>query len=375
MDKVLYISGDGFADSKKKWKIYFNCFDSYSKNYFLTNALKLFTKCEIFNVSHSLRHPSFILKLESKHLPGSTFIRTKAIIIINYFINIFIYWKIKLNSYDVIIFSDNLFFINKKLLIKIKQIPSIKVVLLSGVSPKYYLNQAEINCIPYFDIIFISEYGNEIEWRDLGAQNVHVLPLSAGNINTYQKIVKKYNKREKYDIVFIGRLDGEYNDYRLKILDFLISNGVDIDIWTWYNSEEFLHKYPLVKNKIRGSAYGKDMYRIYAQSKIVLNMHNPTVWSGSNLSTAQSGGNMRLFEVPVTKTLQIADKCPRDWFKDGDEIVLYKDNKDLLNKINYYLINDKERIKIAINGYEKLIKEHTYQHRVKKLMNIFQNIL
>ena len=375
MDKVLYISGDGFTDPKKKWKIYFNRFDPYSKNYFITNALKLFTKCEIFNISHSLRHPSFILKLESKHFPGSTFIRTKAIIIINYFINIFIYWKIKFNSYDVIIFSDNLFFIKKKLLIKIKQIPSIKVLLLSGVSPKYYLKQAEINCIPYFDIIFISEYGNEIEWRDLGAQNVHVLPLSAGNINTYQKIVKKYNKREKYDIVFIGRLDGEFNDYRLKILDFLISNGVDIDIWTWYISEEFLHKYPLVKNKIRGSAYGTDMYRIYAQSKIVLNMHNPTVWSGSSLSTAQSGGNMRLFEVPVTKTLQIADKCPRDWFKDGDEIVLYKDNKDLLKKINYYLINDKERIKIAINGYEKLVKEHTYQHRVKKLMNIFQNIL
>ena len=375
MDKVLYISGDGVNTCKKRLKFYFNYFDPFWKNYYITRALNSIVNfCEILNFSNGLQHPAFNLKLESLKIPGSTFLRNKTIILINYFIHKTICYKLKSNSYNLVIFSDNLFFNNKKLLIKIKQIPSIKVVLLSGVSPKYYLKQAEINCIPYFDIIFISEYGNEIEWRDLGAQNVHVLPLSAGNINTYQKIVKKYNKREKYDIVFIGRLDGEFNDYRLKILDFLISNGVDIDIWTWYNSEEFLHKYPLVKNKIRGSAYGTDMYRIYAQSKIVLNMHNPTVWSGSNLSTAQSGGNMRLFEVPVTKTLQIADKCPRDWFKDGDEIVLYKDNKDLLDKVSYYLHDDKERSRIAHNGYKRVLREHRYQHRAEKLMKIVQSI-
>ena len=98
-------------------------------------------------------------------------------------------------------------------------------------------------------------------------------------------------------------------------------------------------------------------------------MHNPTVWSGSSLSTAQSGGNMRLFEVPVTKTLQIADKCPRDWFKDGDEIVLYKNNQDLLQKINYFIDNDEERERIAKNGYEKLVRKHQYKHRAKKILD------
>lgn len=373
MNKILFISGDGVDGSNNKWPFYYKYFDSFIKNYSLTKELKsMVNQCEILNFSYSLRHPEFILKLESLKIIGSTMIRLILIQIINFIIQEIIIRKIKRNNYDLIIFSDNLFFLNKTLIKNIIEFSTSKSVLFSGVSPKYYLNQAEINCIPYFDIIFISEYGNEIEWKDLGAQNVHVLPLSAGNINTYQKIVKKYNKRVKYDIVFIGRLDGEYNDYRLIILDFLISNGVDINIWTWYNSEEFLHKYPLVKNQIRGSAYGTDMYRIYAQSKIVLNMHNPTVWSGSSLSTAQSGGNMRLFEVPVTKTLQIADKCPRDWFKDGDEIVLFKDNKDLLDKVSYYLHDDKERLRIAHNGYKRLLKEHTYEHRMKKFLNIVQ---
>ena len=373
MNKILFISGDGVDGLNNKWPFYYKYFDSFIKNYSLTKELKsMVNQCEILNFSYSLRHPEFILKLESLKIIGSTMIRLILIQIINFIIQEIIIRKIKRNNYDLIIFSDNLFFLNKTIIKNIIEFSTSKSVLFSGVSPKYYLNQAEINCIPYFDIIFISEYGNEIEWMDLGAQNVHVLPLSAGNINTYQKIVKKYNKRGKYDIVFIGRLDGEYNDYRLIILDFLISNGVDINIWTRHNSEEFVHKYPLVKNQISGSAYGTDMYRIYAQSKIVLNMHNPTVWSGSSLSTAQSGGNMRLFEVPVTKTLQIADKCPRDWFKDGDEIVLFKDNKDLLDKVSYYLHNDKERLRIAHNGYKRLLKEHTYEHRMKKFLNIVQ---
>ena len=105
------------------------------------------------------------------------------------------------------------------------------------------------------------------------------------------------------------------------------------------------------------------MIHIYSQSKIVLNLHSPTV---------PSGGNMRLFEIPAAKSLQITDKCPQDWFKDGDEIVLYKNNYNLLKKVKFYLNNDQERIRIANNGYKRLLKEHTYEHRIKKFFQIVQ---
>ena len=108
-------------------------------------------------------------------------------------------------------------------------------------------------------------------------------------------------------------------------------------------SKKYLNKYPLVKNNIMGSAYGEDMVKILGQSKIALNIHDPSV---------PYGGNMRLFEIPATKSLQIADKCPKDWFKDGDEIVLYKNNYNLLKKVKYYLNNDQERIRISNNGYK-----------------------
>ena len=110
MDNILYISGDGVNSIKQRWKIYFNYFDLFWKNYFITKALNsIVNNCEILNFSHGLQHPTLNLKLESLNIPGSTFLRKKTIILINYFIHKTIYCKIKSHSYDLIIFSDNLF--------------------------------------------------------------------------------------------------------------------------------------------------------------------------------------------------------------------------------------------------------------------------
>ena len=108
---------------------------------------------------------------------------------------------------------------------KFKKFTFSKIILLSGVSPKNLLPQSHKECISYFDIIFISDPGHEMEWKDFGAQNVICLPISAGCPNTFQKVAKNYNKRKKYDIVFIGRLDTGSNEYRIKILNFLLSSG------------------------------------------------------------------------------------------------------------------------------------------------------
>jgi len=363
MDNILYISGDGVAEPKNKWKNYFNYFDGYSKNYFITKALKsIVNNCEIINISQQIWFLRIFLKLESLEIYGSTIIRSKVVKIMNLFIQNIIYKKIDDNYYNLIIFSDNLYFLDKKFLKKIKQISSVKVVLLSGVSPKYILNQSEKNCAQYYDLIFISDFGHKTEWKDLGAQHVICLPISAGCPITFQKVAKNYNKGRKYDIVFIGRLDTGANEHRIKILNFLIKEGVNIKIWTWFLSNKFIKKYPLLNNHVVGSAYGIEMVKILSQSKIALNIHDPSV---------PYGGNMRLFEIPATKSLQIADKCPQDWFKDGDEIVLYNNNQDLLQKINYFIDNDEEREIIAKNGYEKLVRKHQYKHRVKK---IFESI-
>ena len=373
-NKILYISGDGVLNQKHNWNFFYTYFDGLnnknqnrlhvSKNHFISKAIKSIVKeCDILNFSFDLRHPRFILKLEMLEIPGSTMIRNYIVNIINYVIQQIIYMKIKKRSYDLVIFSDNLFFLNSFLLKKIKKTSSSKMILLSNISPKHLLPQSQKNCIPYYDKIFISDTGHEIEWKDLGAQNVIRLPLSAGSPNTFQKVISKSENSKIYDVTFVGRLD-RLHYHRMNTLNFLISQGVDLNIWTWDESKGYLKEFPLVESRIIGSAYGKEMVKVLAQSKIVLNIH---------ILTQPCGGNLRLFEIPSAKSFQIADKCPSDWFIDGNEIVLYKNNDDLLNKINYYLNNEQERINITNNGYDRVLKEHRYEYRVKKLLKFVQD--
>ena len=115
----------------------------------------------------------------------------KSRISINFISRIIIYWKIKTNSFDLIIFSDNLFFLDILLIKSIKKLTSSKLIFLSGVSPKYLLPQSHKECIPYFDNIFISDPGHKVEWEDLGAQSVYTLPLSAACPKTFQEIINK----------------------------------------------------------------------------------------------------------------------------------------------------------------------------------------
>ena len=359
-NKILYISGDGIWNSGQN-KIYHKHFSIHTtKNYFISRELKLIVShCEVINFSWWFGHPRLIKKLEAFGIRGTTRIKSIIMHIINFIAKSIIYLKIKMGFYDLIVLCDNLFFIDEAILNKIKRLNTSKIVLLSNVSPKYLLTQFERECIPYYDTIFISDLGHEMEWKDLGAQRVIRLPISAGAPNTYQKIIGKVGDNKIYDVVFIGSLYG-LDSYKLEILDFLISKGVDINIWTSEFRENFINDFPRVKSRIKGSAHGEKMIKILAQSKIALNIH---------ILTQPWGGNLRLFEIPSAKTFQIVDKCPSDWFIDGHEIVLFKNKNDLLSKINYYLNNDHERIRICNNGFKRLVKEHTYEHRVKELLN------
>ncbi|PIR26825.1 MAG: hypothetical protein COV41_00565, partial [Candidatus Brennerbacteria bacterium CG11_big_fil_rev_8_21_14_0_20_43_10] len=64
----------------------------------------------------------------------------------------------------------------------------------------------------------------------------------------------------------------------------------------------------------------------------------------------------------------------RDYYVDGKEIVIFKDTADMIEKIKYYLAHDKEREAIAQAGYERTIREHTYEQRFReifKIMNVY----
>ena len=60
-------------------------------------------------------------------------------------------------------------------------------------------------------------------------------------------------------------------------------------------------------------------------------------------------------------------------FVPGEDFVYYESRKDLLDKIDYYLSNEKERVEIAKNAHRKIQEQHTFDVRVGEIIDIIKD--
>lgn len=79
----------------------------------------------------------------------------------------------------------------------------------------------------------------------------------------------------------------------------------------------------------------------------------------------------RIFEGMACGSLVLTDRLPdetniKHLFKENENIVYYDNFSDCISKINYYLCDDgrQERKRIADNGYNTVLKNHTQVQRV-----------
>lgn len=57
-----------------------------------------------------------------------------------------------------------------------------------------------------------------------------------------------------------------------------------------------------------------------------------------------------------------------EYFTIGEDLDVFYDTNDLCEKVEYYLSHEKERKEIAQNGYEKVVNSHTYQERMRQML-------
>ena len=103
---------------------------------------------------------------------------------------------------------------------------------------------------------------------------------------------------------------------------------------------------------------------LYRNCKIGFNLH---------LSDNQrETGNARMYEVPAHGMMLMCDKASADAHKEifePDKEAVYYDNiPDAIEKIEYYLKNDDERIKIAKNGFNRYWQDYDFTKNITKLL-------
>ena len=178
----------------------------------------------------------------------------------------------------------------------------------------------------------------------------------------YEKIGKL---QKKYDVTFVGSFS-PYHKKSTKILEYIADNT---DLNLWGNGMNFVSPLSSLHRCFKGQAWGFEMYKILAQSKIVINRHSGISGNFAN--------NMRLFEVTGMGALLITDwkKNLGEMFVDGKEVVSYRRKEDLLLKIRYYLDNWERGEQIAQAGLRRTHQEHTYFERMRELTGILSKYI
>lgn len=65
-------------------------------------------------------------------------------------------------------------------------------------------------------------------------------------------------------------------------------------------------------------------------------------------------------------------ELPR-YFKNREDLVCFESVEELVELCGYYLAHDEERRQIAASGYEKVKKHHTYEKRIRMMMETVRN--
>lgn len=111
-----------------------------------------------------------------------------------------------------------------------------------------------------------------------------------------------------------------------------------------------------------------DKRKLFASAKICVNIHEYY-----HDGTTKGFSNEREFKVPASNGFQISDSIPgmERYFELGREIVVVKSKEEWFEKIDYYLKHEDERKKIQEAGTARVLREHTYSHRVKQLVELY----
>jgi len=84
----------------------------------------------------------------------------------------------------------------------------------------------------------------------------------------------------------------------------------------------------------------------------------------------KNGLNQRVFDVPACGAFLLTDyrKQLENHFDLGREVVCYQDPAEALELGRYFLQHDRERRQIAQRGHRRVLAEHTYRHRLQRLL-------
>lgn len=214
--------------------------------------------------------------------------------------------------------------------------------------------------IPYYDHIFSYRLKNIEDYKKIGYKNTSLLRSYHIKDKNFP-IEKLPTNKYKCDVIFAGHYE---DDGREECLKAIIDADVNFKLFgpEWQSSKY----YNFFKEKLG------EIYNLKEDYNLALNSAKIALCFLSKLNNDTY--TRRNFEIPAAKTFMLSEYSDdlNSLFKEGVEAEYFRSKEEMIEKIKYYLQNDKEREKIAMAGYQRLLKDgHEAEDRVKEIIRVF----
>lgn len=236
-----------------------------------------------------------------------------------------------------------------------------KVALCAVDDPAFFAPLSKSIAYAY-DHVFTGAEKSIAQYKKIGIENVSYLALAC-----YPPIHRQKNfdwENRPYDITFVGTYYPERGTVIKELRDYNLHLWGPMWNMFWIDRK--------IRNHLHKTEWlsAEDIVDIYNKSKIVINIHaKPQIHS-------RFKANMKVFEISASCSFQLCDYVEglEDLYDIGKEIEVYRDTKELREKIDYYLSHPNERRRIAEAAAARTHKEHRYIDRAREIMSRLDQI-
>ncbi len=265
-------------------------------------------------------------------------------------INERIYSRIQRQKPDLLlVFKGELF--PPKMATRISRDLGVRTALWFPDDPRF-VNSLLSKIASSFELVISSAKSSIQALQQLGVREILHLPFACD-----PSFHRSLERAKTFDVTFVG----SYYPERCRVLSKLTS--FNLRIWgprwnlPWIPRE-------LRKCVMKTDSFGENLIEILNRSKITINIHHE-----SDLGVLGKT-NMRVFETSGCGAFQLSDQPEgiHESFLPDREIVCYQSPEELAPMVDRFLKSEEERISIAGAAQKRAYSDHTYENRVKTVV-------
>lgn len=271
---------------------------------------------------------------------------------------------------DFVFIEQGMFFSSKTIRTAKSKSPDTKIFgycqdnPFTKTAPKYLWGKYLESC-PAYDHIFSFHVFNLADYKR--AYGINSELLRGYYIKSRNYPTDKIDERYKCDVMFIGHFE---DDGRDEAFIKLVRGGYSFKLYgtEWHNSKYYGEFKNLMGGDIK-PLRGEDYNIALNSCKIALCLFSKKL-NGNEYTT-------RTLEIPATRIFMLSEYTDdaASLFEPDKEAVYFKDNNELISKIDYYLSHDEERKQIALKGYERVIQDgHEIRDRAEQVIRTYERL-